>query len=73
MRPSVGVADRHRDRRAGVDDVHARARGRRSSPSRPRAPVVAEVLLHLECRGAADDLGDLLRDLRLTGAVVGAA
>ena len=28
--------------------------------------------LSLESRSAADDLGDLLRDLRLTGAVVGA-
>ncbi len=27
-----------RDRRAGVDDVDRRGRGRRSSPSRPRAP-----------------------------------
>src|SRR5687768_15745649 len=32
------------------------------------AAVVA--ILSLECRGAADDLGNLLRDLRLTGAVI---
>src|SRR5687767_9180231 len=32
------------------------------------AAVVA--MLSLEGRGATDDLGDLLRDLRLTGAVI---
>ena len=35
-RPSVDVADRHGDRLAGVDDVDAARRGRRSSPWRPR-------------------------------------
>ena len=52
MRPSVDVADRHGDRAAGVDDLHA-AREAVGGVHGDRADaVVAEVLLHL-----ADEVG----------------
>ena len=38
MRPSVGLAHRHRDRPAGVGDRRCRARGRRWCRTPPRAP-----------------------------------
>ena len=49
--PERDVADRHRDRAAGVDDLHAaREAVGRVHGDRAHA-VVAEVLLHLAARG----------------------
>ena len=60
MRPSVDVADRHGDRAAGVDDLHA-AREAVGGVHGDRAhAVVAEVLLHLADEVGARAAGELL-------------